>query len=123
MWSDVKVTPYSSVVGQSITLHDDSGRVIAQLSVMDPGMAGTDVKALAVEIGHRLAASNPVRGQTAHPEPNEEDRKILSEAAWEDGCRYETALEILNSGRPDLIRVKASTALAAIAKARARGER
>lgn len=60
MWDTVKITPYSSVVGQSLMLLDKSGRCIAQISLMDPGMAGTDVKALAAEIAARLAKADAI---------------------------------------------------------------
>lgn len=55
-----KVVPYSSIVGQSISLQDIDGRVIAQLNVMapagpPPGESHADyVKRLAAYIAGKL---------------------------------------------------------------------
>lgn len=37
MIASAKVVPWSSVVGQSVTLHDASGKVVAQLAVLNTG--------------------------------------------------------------------------------------
>ncbi len=52
-----KLVPYSSMVGKSITLHADDGRVIAQLAVMAPAgpPPGEDHKAFTERIAKVVA--------------------------------------------------------------------
>lgn len=59
MIADAKLIPFSSVVGQSIALLDDTGRVIGQLAILNLP-AGTDYRAGSQAIGQQII--NAIRG-------------------------------------------------------------
>jgi hypothetical protein len=57
--ADAKLIPFSSVVGQSIALMDDTGRVIGQLAILNLP-AGTDYRSASQAIGQQII--NAIRG-------------------------------------------------------------
>ena len=61
-----KVVPYSSVLGSSITLHDETGVVIGQLSLMNVAAGRAAYEAMAVRIAAAINAGQPER-RVHHP--------------------------------------------------------
>lgn len=57
--ADAKLIPFSSVVGQSIALMDDTGRVIGQLAILNLP-AGTDYRVGSQAIAQQIC--NAIRG-------------------------------------------------------------
>jgi hypothetical protein len=57
--ADAKLIPFSSVVGQSIALMNDSGRVIGQLAILNLP-AGTDYREGSHTIGQQIVQA--IRG-------------------------------------------------------------
>jgi hypothetical protein len=57
--ADAKLIPFSSVVGQSIALMDDTGRVIGQLAILNLP-AGTDYREGSHAIGQQIVQA--IRG-------------------------------------------------------------
>ena len=49
-----KVVPYSSIVGQSVTLHDETGKVIAMLIISVPN-PDVPFKETAIPLAERIA--------------------------------------------------------------------
>lgn len=45
--------PYSSIVGQSVTIHDETGAVVAQVAIMVP-LPGTDRMKVATDIADAI---------------------------------------------------------------------
>lgn len=57
--------PYSSIVGASLMLHDDAGRVVGQLAIVGVGGAGDDYRARSEAVAEQVVRAFEARAEIA----------------------------------------------------------